>query len=354
MSSWSGVAGAFVGGLANLFTQGRQEAHDRAMATLNHKYALEQMAQQNAYQVEQWNRENEYNDPSNVKHRYEAAGLSPYAVFGNSAASGAGIAGGLSSAPSGSSTGHSSTLPSAAGVLSSSIAAGVNSSLEARRIEAQNKESEAKSRLDEQKALSEEFNRVHIAPSTARLTAALADLRVSESSIKEVEAQWAPYMATLSSIYQETQISNVQKSIELSQQKIFESKAFQALTEEQQNKVRAEANEIAERTLGYAYERSYKEALTSVQQSLKHNIAMDSALKQAQFGHYDNLKRQIDAEIDLIGSKMSLNEQQIKLWKNQIAQEWTNTAANVAKMTSEEVREWMYGWIPGRKVKSKK
>lgn len=59
---------------------------------LQQKYNLENMQRQFDYQQEAWRRENEYNDPRNATARWRLAGISPQAVFGNSPG-GAGVAG---------------------------------------------------------------------------------------------------------------------------------------------------------------------------------------------------------------------------------------------------------------------
>ena len=108
----AGIIGGLIGAISQGISNISNRKHDRKMAELNQQYtqenmALQQeynlatMAQQNQYQIDQWNRENEYNDPSAVAARYRSAGITPRAAFGQGSASGAGIAGGLSSAPSG-------------------------------------------------------------------------------------------------------------------------------------------------------------------------------------------------------------------------------------------------------------
>lgn len=110
-----GAVGNAVGGLFdNLFYKRnlklQTEAQQQLMAT-QQAYNEQNMATQNEYMVDQWNRENAYNDPSAVRARYEAAGISPQAAFGQGSASGSGIAGGLSSAPSGGSPSGSASAP---------------------------------------------------------------------------------------------------------------------------------------------------------------------------------------------------------------------------------------------------
>lgn len=66
-------------------------------AHLQHKYEKENMAIQNQYAIEAEQRANSHNDPSAVRARMESAGMNPQAFMGQS--SNAGIQGGMSSAP---------------------------------------------------------------------------------------------------------------------------------------------------------------------------------------------------------------------------------------------------------------
>lgn len=84
----SGAAGALFGGI-----QARRNwKYKKKEMALQQKYNLENMQKQFEYQQEAWNRENRYNDPRNASARWRLAGISPNAVFGNSPG-GAGVAG---------------------------------------------------------------------------------------------------------------------------------------------------------------------------------------------------------------------------------------------------------------------
>ena len=71
---FGGMAGAAIGGL-----------FDIASSALNNKYAQQQMQLQNQMNIEQWNRENQYNSPTAQMQRLSAAGLNPNLVYGNGA-----------------------------------------------------------------------------------------------------------------------------------------------------------------------------------------------------------------------------------------------------------------------------
>lgn len=71
---FGGMAGAAIGGL-----------FDIATSALNNKYQQEQMQLQNQMNIDQWNRENQYNSPTAQMQRLSAAGLNPNLVYGNGA-----------------------------------------------------------------------------------------------------------------------------------------------------------------------------------------------------------------------------------------------------------------------------
>lgn len=71
---FGGMAGAAIGGL-----------FDIASSAFNNKYAVQQMQLQNQMNIDQWNRENQYNSPTAQMQRLSAAGLNPNLVYGNGA-----------------------------------------------------------------------------------------------------------------------------------------------------------------------------------------------------------------------------------------------------------------------------
>lgn len=82
--------GAIVGGITSLFGAHQQnkninkqiEAQKEENAK-NREYNLMLAQQQNAWNVEQWERENEYNDPKNQMARLKAAGINPNLAYSN-------------------------------------------------------------------------------------------------------------------------------------------------------------------------------------------------------------------------------------------------------------------------------
>ena len=95
-STAAGAVGNIASGAANALFGGiqarRNWKYKQKEMALQQKYNLENMQKQFEYQQEAWNRENRYNDPRNASARWRLAGISPNAVFGNSPG-GAGVAG---------------------------------------------------------------------------------------------------------------------------------------------------------------------------------------------------------------------------------------------------------------------
>ena len=79
---------SFVSGLANSISGARQAVknrrHQNAMLEKQQTWSEKMANQQNQWNIDQWNRVNEYNSPVNQMSRLEAAGINPY----NAASSG--------------------------------------------------------------------------------------------------------------------------------------------------------------------------------------------------------------------------------------------------------------------------
>lgn len=76
------VVGSVVNGISNVVAQGKANKANKEIAAENNKAALEAMRENNQFQrdasIEMFNLENEYNDPSQVRKRLEAAGMNPF------------------------------------------------------------------------------------------------------------------------------------------------------------------------------------------------------------------------------------------------------------------------------------
>lgn len=86
ISGGSGMLGSIWGGIFQTKNVKRQIRAQIAENQRNREYNLNLARLQNQWNIDQWNRENAYNDPSMVMARLKAAGLNPDLVYQNGAA----------------------------------------------------------------------------------------------------------------------------------------------------------------------------------------------------------------------------------------------------------------------------
>lgn len=84
----SGISAAYQNRIADKQIAAQREENERTR-----EYNLNLAKMQNQWNIEQWNRENEYNLPSNVLQRYEDAGLSPDLLYSEGSGLGVGTSG---------------------------------------------------------------------------------------------------------------------------------------------------------------------------------------------------------------------------------------------------------------------
>ena len=88
--SWQGLLGGFFGSLGSGLVDsifggiGQRRQYKYQSKLQQQQYELNEKSADSAFQrqLQQWQMENEYNDPSQVRSRYEAAGINPYSAFG--------------------------------------------------------------------------------------------------------------------------------------------------------------------------------------------------------------------------------------------------------------------------------
>lgn len=95
-SSLVSGAGSIGTGLLNALSQRSTNKTNLKIAQINNEFNERMQDKQNAWNLEQWTRENEYNSAAAQVERYKAAGLNPYMMMSGQSA---GIASSLNSAP---------------------------------------------------------------------------------------------------------------------------------------------------------------------------------------------------------------------------------------------------------------
>lgn len=349
---FKGAGGALISGAMSLAgsaldakyqsqQQKRQAEHDKDMAALNQQNILAQMEQANQYQVEQWNRENEYNDPSAVAARFRAAGINPRASFGTGAASGAGIAGGLSGAPSGSST------ASASNIMGNASFAGLGSAMIAgARLQAQNRKDQADADKAEMEAKGKKFDNEVLAPLRAELQSALKDKAVSDAEISKITAQWEPYMAELRSRALEGNISNVEAQTQTFLSQLENDAVYRSLSEEQKNSLKQQVLESQARVMRMAVQNAFDNAQTKLASVHGDLMRSQKELNEALKNKESKMLPYLDKQIELLGSQMNLNDEQIKKWRAEVKQQWTKIGTDIAFNTVAEARQWVGMFLP--------
>ena len=80
LSDFSGAMGSAVSGIFNLFSNRQNNKAKERLAAQQNQWNIEQWQREADFTREMWNANNEYNDPSAQMERLEAAGLSPWAA----------------------------------------------------------------------------------------------------------------------------------------------------------------------------------------------------------------------------------------------------------------------------------
>lgn len=287
-------------------------------AEMNHRYALDA-----------WNRENEYNLPENVAKRLRDAGINPRVAFGNGSGTGGTIEAGKASGNYGKSdaTQAAERTEAYGGLAVDAMNSGMElantiGSLQGIAAEVKYKNAQTKGlQIDN---LYKESHHLR------DLEQKSADIRKTNQDTKTSGAQERKHEGDIRYINQ--QIEESKQNIRESQQDIRESNS----------RMRVNDQSIAE-----SQERvRLLEVQRELNRSQKFNVEMDTALKEAQKGHYGKLMQQIDKEIEYIGHKMGYDKQRIAQIQQQITIDQARQAVQKGATISSEIRNWVFGWIP--------
>lgn len=291
-------------------------------AELNHRYEMNAASFENQLMVDQWNRENEYNDPSAVAARYRAAGINPRAAFGTGAASGAGIAAhstvGDVGAGSASGTYGKSGLTqgienaqSAINMIDDVAGSGVaiaksvsdltNTSADTTQKKVVTEGLQIDNRYKEQKILTE-------------LTKERAEISriLSDAGLKDAEKVF--YEKRLVSLDQE--IKESEQRIKESGQRMFESGQNIKESQSRENLNNKTAEKVVKET----------DIMEEQRTAMLEGLVANMYLKGAQEEYYLELATKVGKDIELISKDLDYYG--------------INLSARLAQMTSSELRGW--------------
>lgn len=321
--------GQFLGSLASGI--GSHSANAMFGETLadRQRYALEQMAKQNEYNVENYKMQRDdqlrFTDPAFIRQRLERAGLSPSLALSNGASSP-----GLST-----SIGSSST---AGGLGSSSLAHGANLMESIARIRNINQDTE-------NKKTENDYNRESMQHRIAILSNEKT-AGIFENQIKAIDAFYRDKINAVT-------ISKIQQEIDTMAGNLANAKN---LTEIERQRVQGYLDSITAQIALWKTEMGLNVAKTvteGTQQGL--NVAK-TATEETQQGlnvaltsYWNAMPAKVKAEADLLARRANLTEQQAREVKNLIALRWSRFGVETAERISRETREWLYGWIPLRR-----
>ena len=339
------AADSFLGGVSNAIFGGitakRDWKYKQKEMALQQQYNLENMQKQYDYQLDFWNKNNQYNDPANATARWRAAGISPQAVYG-SGAQGAGVSGGSVSVPN-------SDNPKASGVdqrgfAGMTLAEAAMMRNQQRITDADVKVKEAEARLKNSQAVDQEWKNT-LQPQFEREQYLLISKMSSDASKSAVEAAWADFMAAC-------RAGEAVKALQEYDARIEELKSRKVLNDAEADAAKASANKMNEEAITEKEKRPWE--IDSLQRgnALKTSEAALNWYRIRVLGPSDKSRidadtdeakaraRKVDAEIERIAKMNGYTDEQIKYLKHLRALGWAKFGVSTLKAISEEARGW--------------
>lgn len=341
------VPGALIsGGLGQLFDSmsvKRDWKYQQKEMALEQEYNKENMAIQNQYAIDAWNRNNEYNDPRNVVSRFRAAGISPQAVFGSSTG-GAGVSSSPSAVPDSSGPSGSGRGSRASFAPTMTLAESISARNSTKLANAQSAVDEARAdniREDTiTKAWNNSMNELRALGERLNIEKSKADLVVAR-----VEALWAPIRAAQDAESRSVAISKARQEIK-NLEKEFDLKQADIDRLNAQTDLLIAQTETEDATRSGRVSELEADVGLKNQQAFTEWYKRDFLDKQAKLAdvHSEEAKKRMDKmdkEIDVLVEKKELTVEQAKYLKNARARAWAEFGVNTAATISEELRGWL-------------
>lgn len=291
-------------------------------AEMNHRYALDSAAIENQYMIDQWNRENAYNDPKAVAARYRAAGINPRAAFGTGSASGAGIASHSSTGDvgSGSASGSYGKSDTTQGVENASATLGMITDVAGQGVAIaksiggltnMSADTTQKRVVTEGLQIENRYKEQQILTALTKERAEITDI-LSSKDLKNAQRDF--YVKRLETLDQE--IKESEQRINESGQRIIASK--QSVKESQS---RERVNDKTAEKVG-----KETEIMEEQRTAMLEGLVANNYLRGAQEEYYLELANKVGKDIELISKDLDNYE--------------INLTARLSQMTSSELRGW--------------
>lgn len=334
----------------------KQRKYQESLMSTQNMYNQQNMALQNQYAEEAWRRQAEYNDPANVRARYEAAGISPQAALGGGV-TGAGIAG-VMEVPS-------STNPSGGQMDArnrfSNLASDVMAAMSLEQTLQESKSREDLNKANARKATAEASNQEWL--NSDEMRKLFTDERVVNISDKRLDAAYkeiqnkyaeAKTVADLQVIRASYEKLIADKAATLAQKEVWHRQLD--LLDAQITNLGANTRYLDAQTETENFTRSDKAAkLRAEAEKLWGEVETEDAirwfkvdnerasadLKDAQSVEAKKRAKQVDAEIERIGKLNGLTDEEIVNIQSLRNLAWAEFGVNAAKSASEEARKWV-------------
>ena len=343
-----GAGTSIVSGLFAPSLNKQRKYQESLMATQN-MYNQQNMALQNQYAEEAWRRQAEYNDPVNVRARYEAAGISPQAALGGGV-TGAGIAGAMET--------PTSTNPSGGQMDArnrfSNLASDVMAAMSLEQTLQESKSREDLNKANARKAAAEADNQEWLNSDEMRNIIKEGKELFNnnerlEGEYKKLVNLWytAKTVEDLEKLKAETAKLKADTDLTIAQ-KDFLDKQSQEIDARIRNLDAQTETENFTRSDKAAHLRAQAEVLwqqAKTEDAIRwfrvDNERAGADLKDAQASEAKKRAKQVDAEIERIGKLNGLTDEEIENIQSMRNLAWAEFGVNTAKSASEEARKWV-------------
>ena len=250
-----GAAG-LIDGIFGISAKRQENAQKRLMDKQQDQWK-EQQSLLNDYMLSQWNRENEYNDPTNYYKRLlngaDANGITKAGVLGDMPGGNVGVSASKNTAGGNVGTGVGS--PSALGLGSTSSLAGLRQRAEIENIESQTALNKANAGLSEAKITTEQLQ-WNIQQTIHDLNTNLADLYEKDGKLKDSLVAYQDKVNSVFDVRNAVELDSIRAGIFESFGNFIKDIADSSLTPQRRKALEQDVNEsVAQTALIYAWKK---------------------------------------------------------------------------------------------------